>query len=189
MLPVITMSPLRGLTELQMNKEHDFGGVREHQFRVFERLGLFDIKPAKGKTGSTRGQREPVASSLLPKPPEQYRKLVDPYDRTQEIDLRARSYLHSNCAQCHVEAGGGNSQMELEFTTPVGKMRLIDVKPVHDSYGIEDARLVAPGHPERSILLQRIAHRDRGHMPPLATRVVDRDAVELMGEWIRRMKE
>jgi hypothetical protein len=67
-------------------------------------------------------------------------------------------------------------------------MKLIDVKPVHDAYGLKDARLVAPGHPERSVLLTRIAHRDRGHMPPLATRLVDREMVEVISEWIRKMK-
>jgi hypothetical protein len=78
--------------------------------------------------------------------------------------------------------------MELEFTTPLDKMRIINVKPVHDTFGIKDAKLVAPGHPERSVLLHRISHRDKGHMPPLATRVVDRAAVEMLTEWIRTMK-
>ena len=97
--------------------------------------------------------------------------------------------MHSNCAQCHVESGGGNAAMELGFTKTLEEMKIVDVKPVHDSYGIKDAKLVAPGHPERSILLYRIGHRDKGHMPPLATRVVDREMVEAMGEWIRTMKK
>jgi hypothetical protein len=130
-----------GLTELQMNKEHDYGGVRDNQLRVLEHLGVLRVNwmeetknrlrqeaEAKGMTEkqinealdkmtATRGQREPVLSSLLTVPPEKYRHLVDPYDATQDLTLRARSYLHANCAQCHVEAGGGNAQMELEFTT------------------------------------------------------------------------
>ncbi len=201
-----------GLTELQFNKEHDYGGVKDNQLRVLEHLGLLNVNYAeetrqrlcdelkeKGKnereineyierqTGS-RGQREARTSALLSFAPEHYRKLVDPHDKTADLTLRARSYLHSNCAQCHVEAGGGNSQMELEFTTPQSKMRVVNVKPVHDSYGIPDAKLIAPGHPERSVLLQRLAHRDKGFMPPLATRLVDHEAVKLMEEWIRGMK-
>lgn len=78
--------------------------------------------------------------------------------------------------------------MELEFTTKLDKMRLIDVKPVHDTYGLTDARLIARGHPERSVLLRRIGHREAGHMPPLATSVVDREAVRLMKEWIEQLK-
>ena len=78
--------------------------------------------------------------------------------------------------------------MELEFTTASEKTRLVDVRPVHDTYGLPDARLIVPGSPERSVLLHRMSHRDRGHMPPLATSIVDRDAVRLMREWIGGMK-
>lgn len=201
-----------GLTEVQMNREHDYGGVRDNQLRVLEHLGVLRVNwmeetktrirqeaEAKGltekqinehldKLTATRSQREPMISSLLTVPPEKYRRLVDPYDCNQDLTLRVRSYLHANCAQCHVEAGGGNAQMELEFTTKLDKMRLIDVKPVHDTYGLSDARLIAPGHPERSVLLRRIGHREAGHMPPLATSMVDREAVRLMKEWIEQLK-
>ena len=67
--------------------------------------------------------------------------------RNRQLDRRARAYLHANCSQCHVAAGGGNSQMELEFTTASEKTRLFDVRPVHDTYGLPDARLIAPGQP------------------------------------------
>ncbi len=201
-----------GLTEVQMNKEHDYGGVRDNQLRVLEHLGMLRVNwmeetknrlrqeaESKGwsekqineyldKMTATRGQRQPVLSSLLAMPPEKYRPLVDPYDPKQDINARARSYLHANCAQCHIEAGGGNAQIDLEFTTKLDKMRLLDVKPVHDTYGLPDARLVAPGHPERSVLLRRIRHRDAGHMPPLATAVVDRAAVQMMCDWIKQLK-
>ena len=128
------------------------------------------------------------AQSTPAKPKPKDPKLADPYGNDGSVETRARSYLHSNCSQCHIEAGGGNSQMELEFITPLDKMRLIDAKPVHDTFGIKDAKLIAPGHPERSVLLQRITHRDKGHMPPLATSLVDQETVKLMEEWIRRMK-
>src|SRR5207302_4669501 len=81
---------------------------------------------------ATRGQRAPVPSTLFTLPPEKLPRMVDPYDKKNDLTLRARSYLQSNCAQCHVEAGGGNAQMELEFVTKLGKMRLLDVTPVHD---------------------------------------------------------
>src|SRR5207245_4495063 len=94
------------------------------------------------KATAPRGQRPPVVStSMLTFQPDHYRKLVDPYDPTQDLALRARSYLHSNCAQCHVEAGGGNAQMELEFTTPLARTRLINVKPVHDTFGLTNVSL------------------------------------------------
>jgi hypothetical protein len=51
---------------------------------------------------------------------------------------------------------------------------------------LSDARLIAPGHPERSVLLNRISHRGEGHMPPLGTNVVDKEGVELLREWIEK---
>jgi mono/diheme cytochrome c family protein len=201
-----------GLTEVQFNKVHDYNGVKDNQLRVLEHLGVLKINyweetrnrlrddaKAKGmsedeatkiveKATATRDQRAPVTTtSMLSFAPDRYRKLVDPYDKKQDVSLRARSYLHSNCAQCHVEAGGGNAQMELEFTTPLDKTRLVGVKPVHDSFGVKNAALVVPGHPESSVLLKRISHRDKGQMPPLATRIVDHQAVQLMTEWISQL--
>jgi hypothetical protein len=66
-------------------------------------------------------------------------------------------------------------------------MRVVDVKPVHHTFALPHARLVAPGHPERSVLLERMSHRGEGHMPPLATSLVDEEAVRLVKEWIRSM--
>jgi hypothetical protein len=66
-------------------------------------------------------------------------------------------------------------------------MKLVDEKPLHDGFGIENARLIAPGHPERSVLLHRVSTRGGGQMPQLATSVVDHTAVEMLREWIRRM--
>ena len=55
------------------------------------------------------------------------------------------------------------------------------------TFGIKDAKIIAPGHPERSVMLHRISQRAKGHMPPLATRVVDRAAVEMLREWILQL--
>lgn len=203
-----------GLTELQMNREHDYSGVKDNQLRVLEHLGMIrgmnwaednknelrDALKAKGKSEkeindtmlqqtTTRNQQEPATSTLLSFNPTAYKKLVDPYDAKQDLGARARSYLHANCAHCHVEAGGGNAQIDLEFTANDDKTRLFDVKPVHHTFGLPDARLIAPGRPERSVLLHRIANRKEGHMPPLATGEVDRDAVKMLAEWIRKMPQ
>jgi glucose/arabinose dehydrogenase len=131
---------------------------------------------------------EPAFTTLLPRRAEEYRRLVDPFDRTAPLEARARSYLHANCAQCHVEAGGGNAQMELELTTPRDKMRVIGAKPLHDTFGIKDAKLIAPGDPDRSILYQRLIRRGPGQMPPLATSIVDDEAARLIHDWIKEMK-
>ena len=130
----------------------------------------------------------PRFTSYLPKPPQQYPKLVDPYDTTADLDLRARSYLHANCAHCHVLAGGGNALIDLDFFAPVSRRKLIDQQPQHDTFGIVGAKIIVPGHPEKSILYQRLARRGPGQMPPLATAQVDRAAAAMLHEWIAKMK-
>jgi hypothetical protein len=197
-----------GLSSVQMNRDHDYGGTRDNQLRVLERLGLLRVPPEEAKAsirdaleaqGLSKKEAEaavdkmastakPGTSPFSTFPVDRYRRLVDPADAKSGVAARARSYLHANCAQCHVEAGGGNAQMELEFTTALDKARILDVKPVHDAFGLPDARLLAPGHPERSVLLHRMAHRGAGHMPPLATSMVDDDAVRLLRAWTSELK-
>ena len=198
-----------GLTEAQMNKTHDYGTTRDNQLLVFEHLGVLQAnwwdyerdavsrELTSNSDGarqidefkSTRDQREaPAVGPLLPRDPEHLRKLADPYDRSASLNDRARSYLQANCAHCHVEAGGGNSLMDLEFLATAEKMRIFDIPPQHHTFGIRNARLIAPGHPNRSVLLHRLQNRDAGHMPPLATSLVDEGAVGLLTQWIAEMK-
>jgi mono/diheme cytochrome c family protein len=200
-----------GLTELQMNREHDYGKVRDNQLRTLEHLGVLrinwveDLRTALREEAKAKGMRDKEADAYVkretaarlqrepkesPPPafrPDFYRRLADPYDPKEGLEARARSYLHANCAQCHVEAGGGNAQMELEYTTDLAKARILDVKPVHHTFNLPDARLVAPGSPERSVLLYRVSNREAGHMPPLATNVVDRAAVKVLHDWIKQL--
>ena len=159
-----------GLGDLQMNRTHRYpGGVEDHQPRALEHAGFF--------TGPLpKESKDPAAPAL-----------VDPYDPHQDLEGRARSYLHANCSVCHVEAGGGNARMQLEFSTARDRMELIGARPQHDGFGLRDAMLVAPGHPERSVLLHRLSVRGRGQMPPLALNTVDERAVALMRSWIAAM--
>ncbi|MEX0977994.1 MAG: c-type cytochrome, partial [Pirellulales bacterium] len=156
------------LSDAQLNREHDYPSRRTNQLATLAHIGLFKTPPAK--------------------PPAELARLVDPYDASQDLDERARSYLHVNCSVCHVAAGGGNAKMELSRITAREKMELIEARPQHDTFGIVNAMLVAPGDPDRSVLVHRLAHRGRGQMPPLVSARVDETAVELMRAWIGRMK-
>jgi uncharacterized repeat protein (TIGR03806 family) len=201
-----------GPSELQMNREHDYGGVKDNQLRVLEHLGVLSVDWLAGardkikeeakaeglndneandrvaKLTATRNQREAPKSLLLATPPADYARLPDPYDPKQPVEARARAYLHANCSICHVEAGGGNAMMELEYTTKRDKMNVIGATPNHEKLGLENAKLIAPGDPDHSVLLQRISLRGTGQMPPLATSRVDEVAVKVIREWIEGMK-
>ena len=157
-----------GLTTLQMNKVHNYGTVSDNQLRTLNHIGVFK-KP-------------------LLKTPEEYPKLADPYNPKEPLEARARSYLHAACANCHVHTGGGNARIVLDFTTDLDKTYSVGFRPQHDTYGIPDAMLIAPGDPERSILYQRVAQQGKGQMPPLATSQQDQQAAQLLYDWISQMK-
>ena len=157
-----------GLTTLQMNKVHNYGTVSDNQLRTLNHINVF---------------KKPLSKS-----PEEYPKLVDPYDPNEPLEARARSYLHAACANCHVHTGGGNARIVLDFTTDLDKTYSVGFQPQHDTYGIPDAMLIAPGDPERSILYQRVARPGAGKMPPLATSQQDLQAAQLLYDWITQMK-
>ena len=46
---------------------------------------------------------------------------MDYDDEKQPLDVRARSYLHSNCAHCHIKWGGGNAEFKLLATNSLGE--------------------------------------------------------------------
>jgi uncharacterized repeat protein (TIGR03806 family) len=157
-----------GVSTPQMNRDvEEPGRGRVNQLKRLERLGLFDAP--------------------LPSSPAALPRLADWTDAGQDLELRARSYLHANCAHCHVPQGGGNSAMQLHAMLSPRQTGLRDAAPVHGSFGLADAKLLAPGAPERSVLVHRMSTTGAGRMPPLATSVVDRAAVDLLSDWIRRM--
>lgn len=150
---------------MQLDRDHDYGGVVENQLGALEHMGVFEGPLRRRARGRPR--------------------LVDPYDPRAPLEARVKSYLQVNCSACHVNEGGGNSRMELDLDSPPGRMNVIDEVPTHDRFDIPDARLVAPGSPERSVLYRRISTRGSGKMPPLVSNEVDREAVRLIGDWIR----
>ncbi len=72
---------------------------------------------------------------------------------------RARAYLHTNCSQCHRPGGPTPSNMDLRYSTPLANTNACDAVPGHGDLGIADARLIAPGAPERSVLPARMNAR------------------------------
>jgi hypothetical protein len=59
------------------------------------------------------------------------------------------------------------------------------VAPTAGDSGIGSAaRIIAPGNPDASVLLERMNRRDAGGMPPLASNVVDAEGVSLIRDWI-----
>lgn len=188
-----------GLCEAQLNRDHTYpNGRTDNQLRALEGIGLLsvnwaaDVPPPKDAAERPQpNQRAARPSPLLPAAPAALNRLADPYDPAQPLAARARAWLHTNCASCHVAAGGGNAQFDLSPTADWDQMRLIGAKPLHPAPGAADALLVAPGDPARSTLIKRIGARgpNSGQMPPISTAVPDRAGVDLMTEWCKGLKK
>ncbi len=157
-----------GTTTVQMNRTHDYGGISDNQLRTLEHIGLF--------------------TAPLSKPADERKKLVDPHDGTLPLESRAKAYLHTNCSSCHVSAGGGNARMELEFVTALDRMEIVSQFPQHDTFGITQPMIIAPGQPDRSVMLARLTRRGRGQMPPLVSNRADVKGVELIKQWVASMQ-
>jgi len=157
-----------GLNTRQMNGNHNYNGVVANQLETLEHIGLF--------------------SKPLPKPVAELPKFADFHDAKQSTEARALSYLHSNCGHCHVKWGGGNAEFQLLSTLPVKEMGIVNVAPNHGSFDIKGAKLVVPGHPEQSVLLQRMSMTGLGRMPHVGSRVPDEVGVKVIRQWIAELK-
>ncbi|MCK6502875.1 PQQ-dependent sugar dehydrogenase [Myxococcota bacterium] len=100
-----------------------------------------------------------------------------------DLDAAARSYLHANCAFCHQPGGPGGGSLDLRWGVDLAESGLC-AAPSQGDLGIEDARIVAPGEPARSVLLARIRDLGAARMPPLGSLQVDEAGAARIEEWI-----
>lgn len=156
-----------GVSTLQLNRDHDYGHGKVNQLTALEQLGLFE-KP-------------------LPKKPAELPKMVNYEDPTQPIEVRARAYLHSNCAHCHTKWGGGNAEFKLASTLPLEQLGIAGVKPGHGAFGLKEPALISPGHPESSVILHRMKLNALGRMPHIGSKAVHESAVKLVEAWIKEL--
>jgi glucose/arabinose dehydrogenase len=103
------------------------------------------------------------------------------------LEARARSYLEANCASCHRPDDPTNASLDLRAGTPLADTGMLDALPQHGDMGIVDARILAPGDPDRSTLLARLRATGEGRMPQVGTVLPDRAAIRVLRRWIRRM--
>lgn len=167
-------NPVLGIQTAQLNRASDGAQKGNNQLTALLLAGVFERPKKKAERRVFGKLRRP---DLLP-------RLADPYDEGEDLGKRARSYLHANCAGCHQRESGGNSSMDLAFDTGVGDMLVFDVTPQHQTFDLEDPRIISPGNPGRSVMWRRIVGRGDAQMPPLGAQRVDPAWVNLLFEWI-----
>lgn len=156
-----------GVNTLQLNRDHDYGGTVANQLQTLEHIGLF-TKP-------------------LPSKPEELPRLANYEDEKLDLNQRSRSYLHANCAHCHMKWGGGNAEFLLLATLDLKDTGTIHTRPGQGTFNIPDARILVPGDPERSMIHHRMARLGLGRMPHVASTVVDEKGVKLIHDWIKQL--
>ncbi|MFO0585575.1 MAG: PQQ-dependent sugar dehydrogenase [Anaeromyxobacter sp.] len=140
--------------------------------------------PATGRTANQLATLEAIGVLSLPGLPATLAAYPDPLGPASTLELRARAYLHSNCSQCHRPGSTAPSNMDLRFQTALSAMNACGAAPQRGDLGIAGAKLIAPGHPEQSILIQRMKALDAVRMPPVGSLVVDQSGVDVLSAWI-----
>ena len=159
-----------GLQIQQQNAEFVYPstGRSANQLKTWELIGLFN--------------------QPLPAHPDDLPAFPSIHDHSVSFSERARAYLHSNCSSCHRPGGPGRGPADFRFQ-PLATMNICDVEPEVWDLGIENAKLLAPGDPARSVIAIRAGSTEGGiAMPPIGKNRVDIDAVAVIEEYIASLE-
>ncbi|MEE4383194.1 MAG: PQQ-dependent sugar dehydrogenase [Pseudomonadales bacterium] len=151
-----------GLETRQLNRDFDYALATDNQLRALNHAGWFDTD---------------IGSA------DRYGAWPALDDPTVPVAERARAWLAANCASCHQPGGPTPTALDLRFDTALDATGML-AAPSSGSLGIADARIVDPGSPATSVLLERIRRLDDTRMPPLSSHVVDETGVTLVEAWI-----
>ena len=115
--------------------------------------------------------------------------IPDPAGASGTLAERARSYLHTNCSQCHRPGGPAPVNLDLRYTTALNLTNACDLAPQAGDLGVgAAARVIAPGSAAHSVLLARVNRRnDANQMPPIGSNQIDVAGVALLTQWINAL--
>jgi uncharacterized repeat protein (TIGR03806 family) len=154
-----------GLEVAQLNNDFTYTetGRTHNQLETLDDIGMFTTPLGD--------------ASVLP-------AFVHPGDAAATLDDRARSYLHTNCSQCHRPEGPTPTDLDLRASTLLENTNACSITPQAGDLGIANPLIIAPGEPARSVLPARMNTRDANGMPPLGSNLIDADGVALLEAWI-----
>ncbi len=144
------------------------------------------VYPSTGRTANQLATLSHVGMLTPPiADPATQAAFPDPYDTAAPLAVRARAYLHTNCAFCHRPSGPTPSTMDLRYGTALAATNACNAPPQSGDLGLgAEARLIVPGDAARSILVNRMNRRDEHAMPPIGSNQVDTAGVALITQWI-----
>lgn len=159
-----------------LNRDNTYSGVGSiNQLQHLKNLGLLAGLPADFSTVDRAPRwNVPGSSGELP-------------DSAQDVHLRVRAYLETNCMHCHNPSGAGsNSGLSLDAYRTVNVSYGICKKPVAAGRGSGGLRFdLIPQDADGSILPFRLASTEAGvKMPPIARSLAHGEAVNLITSWV-----
>ena len=132
---------------------------------------------------------ESPLSSHLAGPP--LRNRLVPLDHPKAADEeKIRSFLDVNCSACHQPGGIGRGLYDARATTPLARQQLVNGPLLSGDLGVAGAKVVVPGHPEKSMLAIRLKKPpgDPMRMPPACASPATPPVLPLLESWIRGLK-
>ena len=151
-----------GFNTAQLNKDFHYAGGVDNQIHALSRAGYLSAEVTE-------------LNSL--------RALAPATDDTSSLEYRVRSYLAVNCSQCHQPGGLAVGTWDARASTPMADAGIIDGLLLNN-LGDSNNRVIKPGSVKNSVLLRRISTLGSERMPPLASRVLDEQAIALVSQWI-----
>lgn len=158
-----------GVNTRQLNRNYLYAesGIETNQLRMWNKTNMFNSNIVKQKFNT-------------------FPKMVPLEDKQASFEHRISSYFDVNCGNCHRPDGVMGPQLDLRYKIEMSQKGLINGE-VNNVFGIEGAKAIVPGDPERSIVYHRMTTDILGlRMPQFSTRI-DQEAVNLLEEWIERL--
>ncbi len=113
-------------------------------------------------------------------------------DNIADVDKKARAYLDINCAHCHnPHANANNSGLFLHYTNTDSSSLGICKPPVAAGGGTGGFQYaIVPGHPESSIMVNRLNSLEPDvMMPEIGRSQLHQEGIELIRNWILGLPE
>ena len=114
----------------------------------------------------------------------QYSSFAPLDDSNASLSQRSRAYLDSNCSFCHQAGGTAPVNIDLRHSLSLSQTQTLDTEPQAGDLGINDARIIASGDAQRSVLWQRMSITDDNRMPSIASQMPDEEALAVIQQWI-----
>jgi mono/diheme cytochrome c family protein len=135
-----------------------------------------------------------IARGLLRNFPQSWQRSVPGIAAVTETEREALGYLHGNCGHCH-NHDGAPAALGLVLAQSAEEPEASRRRVLHSTVNARsryrpprmtrDPVVIAPGHPEASVIEWRMRSRHAlVQMPPLGTLVRDDEGISLIRRWI-----